>query len=70
YGMDFMKANGKQSRKIFKITENTYKQGIHSFSRKHSFIDMSTRKHYEGKHCITIIVNGDEMANVSFMVKR
>ncbi len=70
YGMDFMKANGKQSRKISKITENSYKPGIHSFSRKHSFMDMSTRKHYEGNHCITIIVNGDEMANASFMVKQ
>lgn len=70
YGMDFMKANGRQSKKIFKITENTYKPGTHSFSRKHSFVDMSTRKHYKGKHCITIIVNGDEMANASFMMKR
>lgn len=70
YGMNFMKANGKQSKKIFKITENTYKPGAHSFSRKHSFMDMSTRKHYEGKHCITIIVNGDEKANAHFMVKR
>jgi len=68
YGMDFMKANGKLSRKIFQITENRYKPGMHSFSRKHSYIDMSTRKHYEGNHCITIIVNGDEMANASFMV--
>lgn len=70
YGMDFIKANGKKSRKIFKITENAYKSGTHSFSRKHSFIDMSTRKHYEGKHGITIIVNGDEMANASFMVRK
>jgi len=70
YGMDFMKANGKQSKKIFKISENTYKPGTHSFSKKHSFADMSTRKHYEGRHCVTIIVNGDEMANATFMVKR
>ncbi len=70
YGMDFMKANGKQSRKIFQITENTYKPGIHLFSRKHSFMDMSTRKHYEGNHCITIIANGEKMANISFMIKQ
>jgi len=69
YGMDFMKANGKQSKKIFKISENTYKPGTHSFSKKHSFADMSTRKHYEGKHGLSIIVNGDEMANTSFLVR-
>ncbi len=69
YGMDFMKSNGKQSRKIFQITENTFKPGKHSFLRRHSFKDLSTRKHYEGKHCITIIANGDEKASASFMVK-
>jgi len=69
YGMDFMKSNGKQSRKIFKITENTFEPGEHSFFRKHSFKDLSTRKHYKGKHCITIIANGDEKANASFLVK-
>jgi 3-methyladenine DNA glycosylase AlkC len=70
YGMDFMKANGKQSKKVFKISENTYKPGKHSFSKKHSFADMSTRKHYEGQHTLIIIVNGDEMASSTFMVKR
>ena len=70
YRVDFMKAKGKQSGKIFKITENTYKPGTHSFSRKHSFADMSTRKHYEGEHGITIIVNGDEKAKASFAVRR
>lgn len=69
YAIDYMKANGKQSRKIFKITENSYKPGTHSFSKKHSFADMTTRKHYEGKHGITIIVNGDEKGKASFNVK-
>ncbi|MBC8488436.1 MAG: hypothetical protein H8D45_20605 [Bacteroidetes bacterium] len=55
---------------IFKITENTYNPGNYPFSRKHSFADMSTRKHFEGEHRITIIVNGEEMANKSFEVKR
>jgi 3-methyladenine DNA glycosylase AlkC len=69
YGIDFMKANRKQSRKIFKITENTYKTGNHSFSRKQSFADMSTRKHYTGEHRIIIIVNGVEKAKAEFMVR-
>ncbi len=70
YGMDFMKANGKPSKKIFQISEGTYKPGMHSFSKKHSFADLSTRKHYKGLHGLSIIVNGDEMANTTFMVKR
>jgi len=31
--------------------------------------DMSTRKHFVGKHHISIIVNGEEMAKVSFELK-
>lgn len=68
YGMDFVKANGKHSRKIFKIAENSYKPGSHSFARKHSFADMSTRTHYEGKHRIVLLVNGDEKASAWFDV--
>ena len=70
YAMDFMKATGKISRKVFMITENTLKSGSHSFKKKHPFIDMSTRKHHEGEHRITIIVNGEEKAKQSFEVKK
>ena len=60
YGMDFMKANGKLSRKIFQISEKTYEQGTFSITKKHSFVNRTTRKHYLGKHRIAIIVNGEE----------
>ncbi|OQX94317.1 hypothetical protein B6I21_09610 [candidate division KSB1 bacterium 4572_119] len=70
YGIDFMKANGKQSRKIFKITENTYEPGTISFSKKHSFADMSTRKHYAGEHKIAVIVNGEKKASEVFNVAK
>ncbi len=36
--------------------------------KKHSFIDMSTRKHYSGKHGLAIIVNGEKKASLSFEV--
>jgi 3-methyladenine DNA glycosylase AlkC len=70
YGVYFMKANGKWSRKVFKIAENTYKPGKHTFSRKHSFMDMSTRQHYPGTHQISIIVNGEELGKTSFELKK
>ena len=70
YGVDFVKSSGKLSRKIFKITENRYNSGTHSFNRKHSFVDMSTRKHFEGEHQITILVNGEGKASTSFDVKK
>jgi 3-methyladenine DNA glycosylase AlkC len=66
YGIDFVKANGTAHRKLFKITENTYNHGETSFTRSHSFKDLSTRKHYEGEHRLSIVINGHEMAEAYF----
>jgi len=62
----FAKARGKIGSKVFQITENTYKPGEHTFSRKHAFADLATRKHHSGKHEIAIIVNGVEKARSAF----
>ena len=71
YAVFYVKANGKLSKKIFKITENDYKPGTHSFSKKQFFGDMSTRKHYAGTHEISIIINGEEKDKASFeLVKK
>lgn len=68
-GVYFVKANGNLSRKVFKIGEKSFDPGEHSITRKVSFADRSTRKHYPGQHQIAIIVNGEEMAQVSFELK-
>jgi hypothetical protein len=70
YAVFYMKANGKLAKKVFKITENSYTPGTHSFKRKQSFADMSTRKHYPGEHQISIIVNGEEKAKIPFQLKQ
>lgn len=62
YGVDYVKANGKVSRKIFQIKEANCKPGRHKVSKKHSFKDLSTRKHYPGAHQFVIFVNGVEKA--------
>ena len=66
YAVYYMKANGKHSKKVFKITENKYPPGTHSFKRKQSFKNFSTRKHYAGEHQVGIIINGEEKAKISF----
>lgn len=69
YAITYAKANDKQSRKVFKITENTYQPGqVARFSRKQSFADMTTRKHYAGAHSIAILINGQEQAGIEFIV--
>jgi hydroxymethylpyrimidine pyrophosphatase-like HAD family hydrolase len=62
YAVNFVKANNKYLRKIFQIKEADFDTGSYSIKRKHSFKDLSTRKHYPGPHQFTIIVNGVEKA--------
>ncbi len=64
YSMKFQKANSKTSSKVFQIIEKTYTPGKFEIKRKHSFKNLSTRKHYPGIHSLTIIVNGLEKAKV------
>ena len=70
YGIDFVKANGKRNRKIFQISEPLFKENQKkSYTKSHSFEDLSTRKHYPGLHSITLIVNGVERGTLDFEVK-
>ena len=67
YGIDYVKANGKRNRKIFQISELPLKKNQRKpYTKKHSFEDLSTRRHYPGKHSITLIVNGVERGMLDF----
>jgi hypothetical protein len=68
-GLYYRKARGQLSRKVFQIREATYPPGRHRLSRKHSFQERSTRKHYPGEHRLSIIVNGVEKAEISFQLE-
>lgn len=58
YAIDFIKARGQSSAKVFQIKEVTLAPGSHPVQKKHSFQDRTTRTHYPGPHTITILVNG------------
>ena len=69
-GVYYMKSNGSGTRKLFKVTENNFKPDTpYAFKRKISFKDLTTRKHYAGKHSISIVVNGKEIETKHFNVK-
>ncbi|MBN2350460.1 MAG: DNA alkylation repair protein [Bacteroidales bacterium] len=68
YAVYYIKANGKPSRKIFQIIEKEYNPGAYTLKRKHTFIDMSTRKHYPGMHKFEIYVNGIAKAERSIQL--
>lgn len=69
YGIDYVKANGTRSRKLFQISElSLAKNAKKAYTKNHSFADTSTRKHYPGAHSITLIVNGAERGTLNFEV--
>jgi 3-methyladenine DNA glycosylase AlkC len=69
YKIYYAKNGGKLSSKIFRISESIYEPGKNYQVKKvQSFQDMTTRKHYKGKHKLVIVVNGAEAAEKEFEV--
>ena len=69
YAIEYVKTNGKRSRRIFQISELSFKGNEKKcYTRAHSFADISTRKHYPGTHSVTLIVNGAERGTLEFEV--
>jgi 3-methyladenine DNA glycosylase AlkC len=69
YKVAFVKANGSTSPKVFQISEFSLKANSSKwFIRKQWFKELSTRKHYPGKHTIRIVINGDEKNEISLML--
>ncbi|MGB1204648.1 MAG: DNA alkylation repair protein [Chitinophagales bacterium] len=69
YRIDYVKKSGNTSPKIFQIKEKTYEAGSKILiKRSQSFQNFTTRKHYAGRHQLTIVVNGVAFENVSFDV--
>ncbi len=62
YALYFLRANGSLSKKVFKINEKKHlPQSDILINKKHSFKIRTTRKYYEGKQKISLIINGKEI---------
>ncbi|MFV0562467.1 DNA alkylation repair protein [Malaciobacter mytili] len=66
YAIYYKRANNKHNKKLFMISQNEIKQKTKSFAKKQSFKKLTTRKHYKGKHFISIIINGKEKIKKEF----
>lgn len=67
YEIDYAKAGGKRSRKIFQISDISIRANQKKvYTKSHSFADLSTRTHYPGSHFITLIVNGIRQGTQEF----
>ncbi|PEJ56182.1 hypothetical protein CN692_18590 [Bacillus sp. AFS002410] len=70
FAIDYVKAKGNRTKKIFKISENTIeKDKTLSYNKSHSFKNLSTRKHYPGQHTISLLINGAECGSCDFIVE-
>ncbi|MFJ7755155.1 DNA alkylation repair protein [Peribacillus muralis] len=63
YAIDFVKAKQKTSRKLFLLADRNFAAGERVDRVKiHNWKDLTTRRHYEGYHKISLLVNGVEVA--------
>lgn len=70
YGIDFIKSNGRPSRKLFLLSDKTVSGKAHlSGTRTHSFAELTTRRHYPGIHRIVLLINGQEAAQTTVLLK-
>ena len=70
YGIYFIKANGKATRKLFFLSEKNVSGGqTISGRRTHKWKDLTTRKHYAGEHRVVLLLNGVEFAETSLFLK-
>ncbi len=69
YAIGFMKANGMQSQKVFKIGEADYPQQQKFVEKYYSFKPISTRRYYPGEHTLSILVNGQMFTQGSFLLR-
>lgn len=69
YAIHYLKKDGTHSKKVFKISEKIFTPGKHSFKRRHSLKQMTTRKHNPGKHRLDFIINGETQASQNFTLK-
>lgn len=67
YSIDFMKANGKKSKKVFKLKTLQINPGeILHLTKSHSLKPITTNKYYSGTHYLKIQVNGEILSEIKF----
>jgi hypothetical protein len=70
YVMHLVRAKGKQTPKVFKLTKKTLAPGetLH-ITKWYSFAPLSTRKYYPGEHAVEIQINGALFGRKEFVVE-
>jgi hypothetical protein len=71
YQIEFVKANGKRTAKVFKATQLKLRKGeSETVTKRHKLLaNATTFKLYPGKHSLTIQINGKRTRSVYFMIE-
>lgn len=70
YAIDYVKANGSSFlAKVFKLKALTLPgKATETIARSQQIKELTTRKHYAGKHAVHILVNGERLASTGFEI--
>ncbi|NWB30296.1 DNA alkylation repair protein [Pseudomonas gingeri] len=67
YGIDYVKANGGTSTKVFKLKTLHLAAGAsETLSRRQHIRELTTRKHYSGHHAVHLLINGERLGSSGF----
>jgi 3-methyladenine DNA glycosylase AlkC len=71
FRIHFVKSNGKASPKVFKLKElDLAPRETVTLSKKVSLKEMTTRKHYPGRHVVDVVINGKTRPLGQFELRR
>ncbi|WP_433765875.1 DNA alkylation repair protein [Pseudomonas putida] len=69
YAIDYVKANGGTSAKVFKLKALTLPgHATEAIARGQHIKELTTRRHYAGRHAVHIMVNGERLASTAFEI--
>jgi 3-methyladenine DNA glycosylase AlkC len=70
YAIDYVKSAGHRAAKVFKLKAFTLGAGEQQhISREQHIRELTTRKHYPGKHAVHVLVNGERLGSAEFVLR-
>ncbi len=70
YAIDYVKSAGHSAAKVFKLKAFTLGAGEQQrISREQHIRELTTRKHYPGKHTVHVMVNGERLGSAEFELR-
>jgi 3-methyladenine DNA glycosylase AlkC len=69
YAIDYVKANGSTSSKVFKLKALTLSgKATEPIARGQHIKELTTRRHYAGLHAVHVLINGERVASSAFEI--